>query len=479
MSKIFIAGMILWYNTCCTIGTYTIQARESAAITQFDNADPQAYHLMYKLIEILTKPMRLTRSISFYILQDAHFNFMNAQHFVFCTTQALLKLDNMEIVLAILAHELGHMVCQHAYHMHPAIISELTREVMCGVALLGVATILTQSTTALMAASTLPVIIAHSSAAQSRVREFNADEISVKILCDAGLDPSLAMQGQVFLHHFEQQSGSNIENIPLYLKSHPVGRERSNHLQNTIDSHQDKCKQCVTSKISKNTTELLQSYNEQYAAIHKRAQAVLLSMPIAISVIREIDKTYSGQFAYAELKLRLRDYHQALSVVNKLLTQHPTDCFLWDLKARIYETKQDIKLAIETYHITIKHAIQAKIHIVALALIRIELARVLIIDKQYHLALQTLETVKHDYDSPQVYLLISSAYIGLGDVFNGRINAARAILIAKDVAEIGIASAGLPTAKLILQLAKKNAKTKEQNEEVKILMQIVESREEN
>jgi Zn-dependent protease with chaperone function len=153
-------------------------------------------------------------------------------NFVFVWTGMLRTVQNDEELAAVLAHEIGHVLANHTQPTPSEEASEIMANIGGNVAsqvvavqgpygaLSGIAGVLAQE--AIKAFIVNP---------ESQRKEFEADQIGLFLMADAGYDP----QNAVSLWTTMSQQ-SSMGDIPSFLSSHPPNQERIEELRQLLPS---------------------------------------------------------------------------------------------------------------------------------------------------------------------------------------------------------------------------------------------------
>jgi predicted Zn-dependent protease len=166
----------------------------------------------------------------FSIIDDPNINAFATQGGVVAVNAGLiLAVDSEDELAAVIAHEIAHVSQHHIQRMQARSAGD---SLITGLGVL--ATIIAASYDPAVAQAALMSTFAFQGQQQlafSRQMETEADRIGMKILTDAGYDPS-AMA--TFLHKLERFNSGADDEIVAYLRTHPLTNERISNVTDLV-----------------------------------------------------------------------------------------------------------------------------------------------------------------------------------------------------------------------------------------------------
>jgi len=262
--------------------------------------------------------------IHLYILNDHTVNaFVANGNNMFLNTGLLEKLETPEEVMAVVAHETGHLAGGH----------EARRQINIrnakGPSLIGLLVGLAAGFAGGGAAGT--AIIAGSQSAIQRTflrydrgEEAAADQASVKYLTRAGVDPGAMLK---VLARFRGQEVFNLGNIDPFILNHPLSTERMQLLERSVAE----------------TADHQYPANPERKYWHGRMRAKLMgyldSPEQTLYHLEGKSETENTLYAKAVALYRLPSMSEAIAATDRLIELRPNDPFYIELKGQIlFET---------------------------------------------------------------------------------------------------------------------------------------------
>lgn len=333
--------------------SHLIIYKQSYAITIL--RDQEIEDTIYAIAEPLIKQAQLN-DIKINIIADSEVNAFATYNEIFINSGLVLQMHNADMLAAVIAHEIAHIKYKHIISRE--IINN--RLVTISGALFAFSFLSSLANTA-----DLPIAIAFSAAnyqklesfKYSREQEKSADILAIDYLYKTGYDPG-AMSYVIGKLNMKNHG----INLNPYIKTHPLGYERSSNIEKQINklSAKNKFHQI---KIEKKVTD------EQY----RRSIAKLYAYTVSNPAINKLPTDNNINLAYqrAIIYYRLKEYQKAAKEVTNLLSQDANNPFFYELQADIYICQRNYIAARNLYLIALKHYPDS--YLIRASLIKLEL----------------------------------------------------------------------------------------------------------
>ncbi|MCI4665204.1 MAG: M48 family metalloprotease [Neomegalonema sp.] len=255
-----------------------------------------------------------------FMLNDSSLNaFVTGGNVMFLHTGMLLELDTPDELIAVIAHEAGHIVERHVITRIAAAGSARTTAIISS--LVGIGAALAGGGRAGVAAASAGSHIALRDLLKfTRAQEAGADQRGVLLMTAAGIDPTAMLR---VMKRFDEQTP--LFGVNPYALTHPLGRARIVMLEEAVRKSGARGR-----KLPK-----------EFYYWHARMRAKLdgfLATPGGSGGLRfgvpEFDLYREAIYLH-----RLPDPEGALKTVDKLIKIRPSDPYYWELKGQIlYES---------------------------------------------------------------------------------------------------------------------------------------------
>lgn len=297
-------------------------------------------------------------SISLYIVNDPAINaFVMGGSNIFVNTGLIMQCPRPEMIIAVLAHETGHISGGHLVRSVQAAEKAQIQAVLGY--LLGAAAIAGGAGDAGMAILSggqnlaLRGMITH-----TRSNEQAADNTALSILDQLGISASGMLETFEILRKQEKLQIGNSSSDP-YLRTHPLNTDRIMQVRNHVEQ----------SSIPAGTVPA------NFVTLHERMLGKLegfLGEPAdVLNRYGESDTSVRASYARAVAYFRQAKIDKAVAQMEKLIAQSPNDPYFHELKGQILFEGSRISYAAESY----KKAVEL---LPSASLIRVEYARALI-----------------------------------------------------------------------------------------------------
>lgn len=233
------------------------------------------------------------------------------------------KIQSLEEMSGVLAHEVGHQMASHVLRTLSGVVLKASATAIFGaVAGLGAAMITGNPGAALAGFAGGSAAAQAQFTAYSRGQEATADDLGFQLLAKLKWPAKGFVQAAEHMLAMSKDSGR--DSLPIYVNTHPIGPERL----------QDAQKRAKRSSVEK--------MPEKFQLPFELARARVLAFTLEENQVRE---RYKGSalpdtYALALLDYQAKKYDAALLAINKLISETNDPYFMYD-KACILVEKGD------------------------------------------------------------------------------------------------------------------------------------------
>lgn len=294
-------------------------------------------------------------SVQIYIVSDGQLNaFVAGGMNLFINTGLIMRTDNADQLVGVIAHEVGHIAGGHLSRVGGA-QRKATAEMI-------LSTVLAAAAAAAGAPQVGAAILSGGQTyAQSGLMKFSrgqeqsADQAAVTYLGRSGLSSEgLA----AFFRILESQNVLAVSRSSPYLQTHPLTRDRISFVEDQARLEQGRFDQ------------LPPGWEDAHARMVVKLQAFLLD-PRDVLRRYDTDDSLYGRYARAIAYYRLPDLNRALAAVDELIAEVPSDPYFHELKGQMLFENGRVEEAITPYRKAVELRPDS-------ALLRIGLAQTLI-----------------------------------------------------------------------------------------------------
>lgn len=340
--------------------------------------DAEIEQIIRDLTEPLFEAAELDKdAVATYLLNDNSINaFVMGGQNVFINSGLLLKAENANQVIGVIAHETGHITGGHLSRFSEG-MSQMTSYSLMGM-LLGVAAMAAGSADAGMALMMGGQQIGYRTLLRfSRTQESSADQAGLSLLEKTG------QSGQGLIEFFEILGDQEL--VPEkyrdpYASTHPFNTTRIERIRDRVQEspfYETKTDPELEAKF-----QLLQAKLFGYL---KPLHATLVKYPVGDN---SLVARYARTFAYQQSK----NINDALAEINGLIDDYPENPFFYETKGQILFENGDVEQSIDPY-------LKAVEYLPHSPLLRFSLANSLISteqDKYLDSAIENLEIALND-----------------------------------------------------------------------------------
>ncbi|MCH8092692.1 MAG: M48 family metalloprotease, partial [Proteobacteria bacterium] len=262
-----------------------------------------------------------SKDVKILIVQDDTLNaFVFGGMNLFIHTGLLLKSEHAGQLIGVIAHETGHIAGGHLSRMSNRMRSASSAQIIAMIlgAAAGIASGSAKAGSAILLGG--GELVRQSVFRFSRAQESAADQAALGYLDRTGQSARGMAEFLVVMEKQEQLTGGN---QPVYLRTHPITRNRIKHVINYI----------ATSRFSDTPVR------REFAEMHRRMIAKLwgfLRPPAkTFNRYKEGDDSVEARYARAIAHYRVPDLAKALPLIDGLIAENPGDPYFQELKGQI------------------------------------------------------------------------------------------------------------------------------------------------
>jgi predicted Zn-dependent protease len=342
-AKTFLIGILPWYAEAVPL-----KFKEGVLLR-----DSEIESILEEFMNPALKALGAKKEISLHLVCSDVINaFATADRSIYLTTGILMNSESPEELLAVLLHELGHIEGHHSISR----VEAMKRAAYGGLAplILGlIAAGLTQDISPLILGAEMQKIWAHGSfTGFTRGQESMADQFALKMFHKLNWPVSGFTK---VMERFAQKERSFVQEIPLYLQTHPFSKERYQaavHYLRLLQSKNSQLPEHFRSLFDTAKIKIIAFSTPIKQALHEINQAkmpesckqygraiVYYRMGKAQEALQHLDvKTDSNPFVHelkAQILFEARRLKEALASCQKALKIRPWDSLLCGIKAQI------------------------------------------------------------------------------------------------------------------------------------------------
>lgn len=347
------------------------------------------------------------------IVQDDRVNaFVAGGSNIFINTGLLQKTDSPSEVMAVMAHELGHIAGGHLLRGRAA-MEQASYESILGMILgVGAAIATGKGEAATVIGAGSAGMAQRGFLKYSRTFESSADQAALRYFDGAAMNPT---GFGTFMHKLEGQEMLPSSQQSEYVQSHPLTRDRIETIESRVSQSPYKDK----------------AYPEEWKKQHRMMLAKLngyISPQQVAWTYDDSNNSIEALTARAMAAYRTNDVAKALSLADKLLAAEPSNPYFLELKGQMLVDFGKLPQAISLYQKAINLKPDAGLIRIALAHAQIETAGN--DNKKLNEALQNLRVaLKSEPRSSRIHRLMATAYGRTGDETRAKLHLAEEALL--------------------------------------------------
>ena len=297
--------------------------------------DPDIEYALKQLAAPVLKAAGLSPSrMDILIIDDRSLNaFVVDRSAIFIHSGLLLKMQNAEMLQAVLAHEAAHIANGHLVR-RPIALRNARTAAGLGAVLAGAAVAVSGNGQAAAAAAAgasntaLRLLMVH-----TRAEENAADQSGMRYLAGAGINP----QGMVqVMEIFRGQEALSVSRQDAYARTHPLSSDRYRVLQRLAEGYADRARK------DPNADYWFARAKSKLSAFERSPKWTL---------------NRAGEYGYKDVKLmrqavawhRQSNLRKSLPAIDGAISLRPKDPFLHELRGQILMESRQIKPAVAAY----------------------------------------------------------------------------------------------------------------------------------
>ena len=315
---VLIFGLVFWLS----IGAARAQSLSLVRDEEVERA------VSFYLTPLFEKAGLDVHNMNVHLVQDDSINAFAAKGLhVFIHTGLLLKADNAQEVIAVLAHETGHIAGGHVVRLYEN-MRIAQRSMLLSMVLGAVAAAAGGGADAAVGAMLGGVNSMQGVfAAYRRSEENAADQVAVSLLAQTGHDLS---GFETIMRKLQTQEEYQLTNDFALWRSHPAVKERLSF----ILAQQEKEKTVFSVNVKRIAAE-----NALFERIRAKLYGFLYPSKKTLERYPEQDTSLPARYARTIAFYKDGEFEKALASVNALIADYPSDPYFYELKGQIlFET---------------------------------------------------------------------------------------------------------------------------------------------
>jgi predicted Zn-dependent protease len=258
---------------------------------------------------------------------------------LFITTGLIRRSQNADQVIAVMAHEIGHISGGHLARLKGAIDDASTAAIITQALGLAIGVLSGQGGAAVAVGGGGQHVIERSLLSYSRGQEQAADQAAATFLDQARLSSRGMAQffnilaNQEYLHSSRQEA---------YVRTHPLTRERVRFAERHLQ----------TSQFANAPTPM------RYIIAHRlmvaKLDGFMGSPPQVLAQYKESDKSVAARYARTIAEYRNYNLDAAVPMIDALIAEHPRNPYYFELKGQMLFENARIDEALTAYRESVR-----------------------------------------------------------------------------------------------------------------------------
>ncbi len=281
--------------------------------------DDESETFLSGIVEKIKDALGFEGTIKIYISSDQTLNAAATQSGdIIVNAGAITQCSNSKELIAILAHEIGHVAGVHV----TTYLANRTDFLKAGLvpALIGVVASICSQNGAPVMAGLLSGQSLGTGMALSKLRQKESIADTKAIQSIERLNWWPVFEGFVSIYE-KLNSDSIIFN--KYLSTHPLSQDRIAKFKKYRD---------LNKPISQKTIDLLQDFENRFQTIKHKIRALTISSELAGSLYKTF-KNKNEKYARAVILYRLNKYQTSIKLINELLIESPNNAYYTEIKS--------------------------------------------------------------------------------------------------------------------------------------------------
>jgi predicted Zn-dependent protease len=354
-----------------------------------------------------------------YIVQNDQLNaFVAGGQNIFIHTGLLLRAENYQQIMGVIAHEVGHIAGGHLARRQQD-LQDIGKQSLILQLLAGAALALGRGDAGMAILGAGAQVLQRGSLAYTRVQERSADQAGLNYLQQLGVSSQGLLE---FFKILQEQQKLFLDNQPdPYLQSHPLNADRI---------------QAVETFLRQNPTT--DNPNARWANIQSRLRAKLAGFlwpkGRVLNLYPPSDNSFAARYARAIAEFKWGEGAEAVVQINALLREYPDDPYLYELRGQMrLESPELAKTGRAQYIADYKRAVDLAPR---QALLRLGLAQALLAEESADAAKQALpliaQALRQESGYGQAWRLESIARGRVGEIGQSALALAELALLQGD-----------------------------------------------
>lgn len=260
-------------------------------------------------------------SVEFILVADPDINaFVTGGQNIFMNTGMIQKADRVEHVMAVVAHEVGHISGGHLARIGDAVDFARLQQLAVTLIGLGAAVATGDSTLGVLGTAGGSDISRRAVSGFTRTQENAADQISINLLNAVGLSADAAAEFMTILER--ETAVYRNSNRPTYYDTHPATRDRITTMQQAAQASRNRGRRAP------------QQWQTEFARTQAKLTGFLLP-PDQVSIRYPAnDSSTESLYARAISTYRRGSLQQGLALIDELLRREPGNAWFHELKGQ-------------------------------------------------------------------------------------------------------------------------------------------------
>ncbi|MGB0843465.1 MAG: M48 family metalloprotease [Alphaproteobacteria bacterium] len=238
---------------------------------------------------------------------------------IFMHTQLLQRADNPEQILAVIAHETGHIAGGHLNKQATELAAAQLKALAATIIGVGASVLTEDSSAGILGSAAGSELARRNYLTFSRGQEQVADQSAVAYLRSVGLPPNGAAE---FMRILESESRLYSSSGSTYGTTHPLTRDRIQAMDTAVQ------------QSSFRGRKMSSQQHEEFKRIQAKLNGFILPYREVQRNYPASDRSISAQYAHAIGIYRRGELRRALPMMDNLLRAEPSNAYFHELKGQ-------------------------------------------------------------------------------------------------------------------------------------------------
>lgn len=344
------------------------------------------------------------KDVNLYLVGENDLNaFVSGGQNIFLNTGLIIKTENPNQLIGVIAHETGHIASGHLVRQNEAMRgATATRMLTFGLGILAAIAAPDPSAAAGLFYSA-DYFAALQMMSYTRVQESAADQAAAKFIEKSGASGKGLVD---FFNNFRSQEVfSEMRRYP-YFRSHPLSSDRIGALRERVTS--------ASNFAVTDTPEAM----EEHLIMVAKLKAFMNFPQKTYQDYPDTDQTFPAKYARAIAHYKALETERAITDIDAMLKDHPTNPYLWELKGQVLFESGRAAEAEEPYRKSVELAPDQPLLGISLSQTLLALKKEGSVDD----AIVFLDkALRQEDDNPMGWRLLAEAYERKGDAGMARL----------------------------------------------------------